>query len=508
MPFIDADLLSWEVLAIRPSKLAKTAFFGSFGFELGFKSKVRQLGGAALKASQVQNRHDWEERCLREYLLQLAEIPANALVMQEWRDARQDLVNIKNDIARVEARRGSRVVLSQLEDEQKELQTAVDTAYKRVAKCYREHFRLPTELVIQQYIKDVFFTLGGGVDGKDREPVKGFKNLAPNVLDGRRGLTWLTFLKVFSASSRLDLQPLIVQPSLSSSKGKDGKPTIHSMYSHDWKGRMNGLFRINDGLTRENWKDKPYRKKIKHIYALIEQTLTLDLAKIWESELGEAACRYLWAVPSFNGSNFSNLEKGSSNHSQARRDVIKAKSIASRTQIIVPRFRASEKFKFSEGAREITKLLTHLVGLIPEEHAKVPNAGFTDEEILRLIGLIELNRTEEQRVKMIKDLRKLLAKPHRFMSLVRQGVDEELPDITFENYRPHEVLSAAQKARLPFIINQPADIPLIPIFKDLMSLNTLDAFYAEVQEVIDRDQEEREEQEESDLESSSAEDIE
>jgi hypothetical protein len=41
-----------------------------------------------------------------------------------------------------------------------------------------------------------------------------------------------------------------------------------------------------------------------------------------------------------------------------------------------------------------------------------------------------------------------------------------------------------------------------------MSLNTLDAFYAEVQEVIDRDQEEREEQEESDLESSSAEDIE
>jgi hypothetical protein len=44
---------------------------------------------------------------------------------------------------------------------------------------------------------------------------------------------------------------------------------------------------------------------------------------------------------------------------------------------------------------------------------------------------------------MMKDLRKLLAKPHRFMSLVRQGVDEELPDITFENYRPHEVLLAA-----------------------------------------------------------------
>ncbi|KAG9662622.1 hypothetical protein KCV03_g9977, partial [Aureobasidium melanogenum] len=60
MPYINVDSMSWGALAVVPCKLAKTAFFNSFGFELGFKKKVRELGKRACKASEVQNRQDWE----------------------------------------------------------------------------------------------------------------------------------------------------------------------------------------------------------------------------------------------------------------------------------------------------------------------------------------------------------------------------------------------------------------------------------------------------------------
>jgi hypothetical protein len=68
MPFVNMDLLSWEVLAIQPTKLAKTAFFNSFGLELGFKRKLRETRSEALKASQLLDQEEQWQACLRQYL--------------------------------------------------------------------------------------------------------------------------------------------------------------------------------------------------------------------------------------------------------------------------------------------------------------------------------------------------------------------------------------------------------------------------------------------------------
>jgi hypothetical protein len=99
---------------------------------------------------------------------------------------------------------------------------------------------------------------------------------------------------------------------------------------------MDGLFRVHNNITRHGWENKLYRKKIRYIYTMIKEVLHDDVAKFWEAELGEAACRYIWAVPSFDSSNFSILEKPSKNHIAERQVAIKRRSVARRTKILVP----------------------------------------------------------------------------------------------------------------------------------------------------------------------------
>ena len=494
MPYIDVDLLSWGALAIVPSKLAKTAFFNSFGFELGFKKKVRELGKRACKASEAQNRQDWEDRCLREYLSGLREPYENVVIVSQLRHAKKKVTRIEAEIEQAHTNRESLAVIAGLKEQRAKFVENVEELIKAVAKHFREDLRLPTEMVIQQYIRDVFNTLGG-INSK-REAVPGLKHLPKDVRDGRRGLNWLTFVRALNRPRFLTVEPSIAQPKETPSNYlADGSTkTFSDVYSHDWKGKMNGLFRINDKVNRHGWEDKPYRRKIKHLYAVIEQTLIPDIAKIWESELGEAACRYIWAAPAFDSSNFSVLEKASKNHNEARQTSIKQKSIACRTKIIVPRIRTGGDIKFSETATDTVTLLHQLVALIPQVTPVIPNSGLRDEDIVRLIGHVRLGIDERERVSMMRRLKKLLTEPHRCMSLVKAGPNEDLPiaDL-WGDLRTHD--ETKDGSSLSFY--RTSHIPMLPVFDDLMSLKCLDGFYEVVEQAISKDKEEREEQEES-----------
>jgi hypothetical protein len=498
MPFIDTDLMLWEVLAIQPSKLTKTAFFGSFGFELGFKSKVRQLGQGALKASEIQIRHNREEKHLREYLTRVRRRPGNGVVVQELRHAKRRVDNVTNDIEQAQAQGASRQIITELEERKKEFELEAEKASAHAAQHFGKALRLPTEIIIQQYIRDVFEALAG-TGSKNRDAVPGLKNLSKDVLDGRRGLNWLTFKTALSSPGRMDTRPLIARPSLNTPNGKGDGPVFSNVYTHDWLGRMNGLFRINDNVNRHSWENKPYRKKIRHLYALIKQVLTPHIAEVWESELPKVACRYLWAVPSFDSSNFSALEKASKQHSEAKQAEIRAKSTWQRTQIILPRFLPEGKVKYSKDTAEIVELLDILIGAIPETKSKVPIAGFSDEEICQLIGYLRLDLREEEQVSLMFRLKKLLARPHRHMNLVkmdpRQREHEELPNIRTYDHGRNVAPWTAKKGKLPFDFRTTVRVPLLPVFEDLMSLKCLEDFYREVQEAIDKEEEEREEEE-------------
>ena len=171
--------------------------------------------------------------------------------------------------------------------------------------------------------------------------------------------------------------------------------------------------------------------------------LTPHIAEVWESELPKAACRYLWAVLSFDSSNFSALEKASKQHSEAKQAEIRARSTWQRTQIILPRFLPKGKVKYSKETAEIVEMLNILIGAIPETKSKVPIAGFSDEEISQLIGHLRLDLKEEEQVSLMFRLKKLLARPHRYMNLVkmdpRQREHEELPSIRTYDHRRNVV---------------------------------------------------------------------
>ena len=500
MPYIDVDLLLWGVLAIKPSKLGKTAFSNSFGFELGFKKKVRQLGKDASKASEVLNRQDWEDRCLREYLSRLREPHENIKIVSQLRHAKKKVVRITSEIEQARADKALPAAIADLEKQKDLFDGNVEMLFKAVANHFREDLRLPTEMVIQQYIRDVFMTLAGTKSDK-REAVPGLKNLSKAVLDGRRGLNWLTFAKAFSQLKQLIVPPLISlvkeEPS-NLHQGNATSKTLSKTYTFDWKGRMDGLFRINDNVTRHRWEDKPYRKKTRHLYAIIEQTLIPDIAKIWESELGEAACRYLWAVPSFDSSNFSAIQQPSKKNSEASQASIKKRSIGHRTKINVPRFRPSTKIKFSKDDMETANLLHDLIRLIPNVKPDIPNSGFKDEEIGQMIKHIRLGQDDYERDSMVSKLKAFLTRPHVYMDVAKTAKGKEgdlpTPDL-WGNARLYEL----EKDRSHFSFGTTAEVPLLPIFDDLMSLKCLEDFYHEVEEAIDRDKEEGAEEE--DLES-------
>lgn len=508
MPFVSMDLLSWEVLAIQPTKLAKTAFFNSFGFELGFKRKLRELGSEALKASQALDQEEQWQVCLRQYLESLRPPSENKKAVARVKHGIERLEEVTTDLQTAETRRECNAELTRLRGEVKRIETKLALARTQLADQFREQLRIPTELAIQGYIQDVFKTLAG-VNSK-RLPVPGVRKLPKDVIDGRRGLTWYTFVQAFSPPGNLSVEPSLAQPkdfapNQKSSSGIDS--TFAQSYSHDWKGKMDGLFRVHDNITRHSWETKPYRERIRRIFAMIEETLHIETAKAWEAELGEAACRYIWAVPSFDSSNFSVLEKSSKNHTTEHQAAIKTRSVARRTKIIVPQIHTDRLPKLAKDEIDGITLLHDITRVIPREMGRLPNAGLDDETIIDLVGHVRLGLEMNEKRAMVKSLKDLLARPHEHMELMKPGA--ELPRVTlWGNQDKYADLGEDQKNRLPMTAGFTANVPILPIFNDLMQLKSADRFYDDLQDMVDKREQEQEEEADMEEESSSESELE
>jgi hypothetical protein len=503
MPFVNMDLLSWEVLAIRPTKLAKTAFFNSFGFELGFKRKFGKTGSEALKASQLLDQEEQWQACLRQHLEGLRLPYDNQNVMYRVRYGTGRLQEATVALETAEANREPQKQLAWLRSEKKRIETKLESVRVGLADRFREQLRLPTELAIQAYIQDVFRTLAGV--NSQRLPVPGVRKLPKDVTDGRRGLTWFTFVQAFSPPGNLSVEPSLAQPKAyapNQQQSSDGSSsTFAHLYSHDWKGKMDGLFRVHDNITRHGWENKPYRQKIRRMYIMIKEALHDDVAKFWEAELGEAACRYIWAVPSFDSSNFSVLEKPSKNHTAEQQAAIKRRSVARRTKLLVPQMHTNRSPKLAKAEIEDINLLRDLTMLIPRVMKRLPNAGLDDETIMNLIGQVRLGLEESEKTDMVERLKALLAKPHQYMELMKPGA--ELPRATmWGNERKYADPGEEQGNRLPVTLGFTAGVPLLPIFNDLMQMKLADEFHNSLQDMID--EREREQEDEADMEEESS----
>jgi hypothetical protein len=159
MPFVNMDLLSWEVLAIQPTKLAKTAFFNSFGFELGFKRKLGETGSEALKASQLLDKEEQWQACLRQYLKDLQSTYDNQNAAYRVRHGTGRLQEATAALETAEINREPQKQLVWLRSEKKRIEAKLESARVGLADRFREQLRLPTELAVQAYIQDVFTTL-------------------------------------------------------------------------------------------------------------------------------------------------------------------------------------------------------------------------------------------------------------------------------------------------------------------------------------------------------------
>jgi hypothetical protein len=66
--------------------------------------------------------------------------------------------------------------------------------------------------------------------------------------------------------------------------------------------------------------------------------------------------------------------------------------------------------------------------LIPRVMKRLLNAGLDDKTIINLIGRIRLGLKESEKIDMLERLKALLAKPHRYIELIKLGA--ELPRAT------------------------------------------------------------------------------
>jgi hypothetical protein len=117
-----------------------------------------------------------------------------------------------------------------------------------------------------------------------------------------------------------------------------------------------------------------------------------------------------------------------------------------------------------------------------------------------MIEHVRLGLDEDERGLMVSRLKEFLTEPHVYMDVVKNANDEE-NDLLAPDLWGNANLYDLEEDRSYFNIDETADVPLLPIFEDLMSLKCLEAFYHEVEQAIDRDEEERAEEEEEDSES-------
>lgn len=265
---------------------------------------------------------------------------------------------------------------------------------------------------------------------------------------------------------------------------------------------MDGLFRVHDNITRHGWENKPYRQKIRRIYTMIKEVLRDDVARFREAELGEAACRYVWAAPSFDSSNFSVLEKPSKNHTAEQQVATKRSSIARRTKILVPQMHTNRSPKLAKDEIEDINLLQQLTMLIPRVMKHLPNAGLDDEAIMTLIGRVRLGLEVSEKTDMLERLKLLLARPHRYMELMKPGA--ELPRATmWGNQKNYGDPDEDEENTLPVTLGFTADVPLLPIFNDLTQMKLADEFHDSLRDIMDEREREREDKANMEEESSS-----
>ena len=152
MPFINIDLLLWQVLAIQLTKLAKTAFFSSFSFKLGFKRKLRELKSKALKASQMLDYEEQQQNSLNKHLKSLRLPIDNKRVVMRVKLVRENLHKLKSSLETIEAGQGRYAELAALRDKEGKLMIKLKLAQIRLANQFREQLQLLTKLAIQAYI--------------------------------------------------------------------------------------------------------------------------------------------------------------------------------------------------------------------------------------------------------------------------------------------------------------------------------------------------------------------
>lgn len=148
MPFVNMDLLLWEVLAIQPTKLAKTAFFNSFGFELGFKRKLRETRSEAQKASQLLDQEEQWQVCLRQYLKGLKPLHDILRLVRRIKYGTRRVQETTMALKTAETNREPEKQLEWLRSEKKRIADNLKWARSVLANAFREPLRKPTKLAI------------------------------------------------------------------------------------------------------------------------------------------------------------------------------------------------------------------------------------------------------------------------------------------------------------------------------------------------------------------------
>jgi hypothetical protein len=216
----------------------------------------------------------------------------------------------------------------------------------------RTSFVMMTELIVQQYIRDILQLVllpraiadcqhgDNVVRQRSKRLVDKLSDVESYNLDG---------FAPFPLASFLGFRPYAVaaRPPHSSGHTRNGAVTHFPDYNQqgwrDWAGKLQGLFEWGDDRDPKKlrgWDHYPFRRLVRRFYGLVVQQRGEAMAARFLEELGDNAGQYLWMIPNYDHDHIAVMRKASSHHTAETRREIQSQSQLEKTTWLAACFEA------------------------------------------------------------------------------------------------------------------------------------------------------------------------
>lgn len=199
----------------------------------------------------------------------------------------------------------------------------------------KELFRLGAQLIISQFIRDLWVHLAARAhpDIRNESSRTGIftQPLSQEEREGFKGITYDMIEKLISAT------PYIA---LARGTARNGRSMFERYNTGEWVARVGGLFGIDDlpsdARMKRSWENMRYRRLSRQLRSIIQQTWDVDTAAKFIPSVSYHAAQFLWLIPQYELDKFSSMAKPSKHNSKSTQEALRESSPMERTKWLLP----------------------------------------------------------------------------------------------------------------------------------------------------------------------------